>query len=121
MYLVSKDRQHHKVQLSLLNFATAASQATGAPGTGLAYIPVYYHLSASGVGSAVVYAGTGGSSLIRLKFPTAAQPMSGPWWDIEVSANKRLVLEVEGAVGVGQLAVWYIIVRKGAGSGGGDL
>lgn len=120
MEFVPKDFQHKKAQLQLLNFATAASGATGAPGTGIAFIPVGFHCIASAAGSAAVYAGTGGSELIRLKL-LAGTEYSGAWWDPGVTANKQLVLEVEGAVGVGQFAVWYIAVRKGAGDSGTGL
>lgn len=117
MELVPKDFQHKKAQVKVLNFATAASDTVSAAGTGLSIIPIWYHLTASAAGSAVVYAGTGGSALIRLKFG-ANSVQSGPWWDPGVTANKLLVLEVEGAVGVGQFAVWYVIVRSGAGNSG---
>jgi len=115
--LVPKDLGHKKAQLQQLNFATAASGATDAPGTGLAFIPVYYSFSASAAGSAAVYAGTGGSELIRIKF-AANTPVSGAYWDSDIEPAKRLVLEVEGAVGVGQFNVWYVVHRVGAGSSG---
>lgn len=120
MILAGKQFQHKKPQLKLLNFATAASGASGEPGTGVAYIPVWWQIVASAAGSAAVYAGTGGSELIRLKFG-AADEKCGAWWDPGVTANKRLVLEVEGAVGVGQFAVWYVAVRQGAGNSGTGL
>lgn len=117
MSLVPRHLEHKKVQVKVLNFATAASGAVAAAGTGLALIPVWYHISASGVGSAAVYAGTSGSELIRLKFGGGLAPVNGPWWDGGVSANKTLLLEVEGAVGVGQFVVWYIVHRSNAGDG----
>lgn len=115
--LVPKDFQHKKALLLQLNFATAASGAGAAAATGLRYVPIYWTLSASAAGSAAVYAGTGGSELIRIKFGAAAL-VDGYYWDNVLQSNKLLVAEVEGAVGVGQFNVYYVAVRRGAGSGG---
>lgn len=117
MILVPRDYIHKKPQLVKLQFSTAASGASGAPGTGIRYVPVYWQLSASGVGSGAIYAGTAGSELLRLKWGAAAN-IDGCFWDNEGTANKRLVLEVEGAVGIGEFNVWYVAKRAGAGDSG---
>lgn len=119
MLLVPKDFQHKKAQLLNLNFATAGSTSVAAA-TGLRHIPVYWRISASAAGSMAIYAGTAGSELIRSKFIAGAND-DAYFWDNDLTSNKALVLEVEGAVGVGQAQVWYITVRRGAGSSGTGL
>lgn len=117
MQLVPKAFQHKKLKLLQLDFATAASTSVAAAGTGLRLVPVYWRFTSSGIGSGVIYAGTGGSTLIMTKFGAAAAG-DGYYWDDNATSNKGLVLEMEGAVGVGQFQVWYVVKRMGAGSDG---
>lgn len=118
MELVPKGFQHKKAQLLQLDFATDASTSIAAAGTGLRIVPIYWRLSPGSTrGSAVIYAGTAGSTLVRTRFePNSAQ--DGFYWDTNITSNKGLVIEVESGTSVGQFQVWYVVKRMNAGGDG---
>lgn len=121
MYIVNKDRQHHKVQHKHHQFATGAAATTlvTALGTGFAIVPIYWRLSASALGTVLLENGSGGASIMRTSALVNHEEQASPWWGLtEVSAATAIEITKATGIGAGEFDLWYIIVRMGAGDGG---
>lgn len=117
MELVPTQYRKEGIKHFVFSAATVGSNSYAAPGTGLAYMPVFAWGTASAVGSMRYTNGTGGSTLFTFKM------QAGGFCDIrfweepsKVLANQCAVLISDtNGIGVNEFHVWALPVRAGAG------
>lgn len=123
MYLVSRRFQHLPVRHAQLRFASNASLGTtaaliAAAATGLANLVFYVRLSASAAGSIGFTNGSGGTNFMNFHLAAANAAQEAPWWDPAAQSGGTPVYAVsQDGIGSGEIDVWYITVRRGAGEG----
>lgn len=120
MELVPKHERDAKAKHLRLSAATVGSNSMAAPGTGLAFIPIYAWCSASAVSSVRYLNGTGGSALFEMKVAAGGYVEIRFWEEPSLLlANQCPVIESEtNGIGVHDFHVWVVPVRAAGGSSG---
>lgn len=110
--------KNHRVKHAYLASASIGSISVTTPGSGFAFIPVYFWAITSGVASIAVLNGTAGTTFFSIK-TAAGVPVEGRYWEDTYLVNKPLVLESTLAGGgITDFHVWYVVRRLGAGESG---